>query len=73
MDQFDKATELEELARDRALAYQRSKTAHGAAFEQCEDCGVAIPAARRLVVAGVKTCIDCQIFNEKQGKLYAAR
>ena len=71
MDQFDRATELEELARDKAIAFQRSKVQPGASFEQCEDCGVKIPAARKLIVAGVKTCIDCQKIHEKKGRFYA--
>lgn len=73
MDQFDKASELEALAREKAIAFQRSKVKHGKSFEQCEDCGINIPQARRVAIAGVKTCVDCQTFNEKQGKLYAAR
>lgn len=73
MDQFDKASELEATARDKAIALQRSKMQQGQSLTHCADCAVAIPDARRLVVAGVKTCIDCQMFNEKQGKLYAAR
>lgn len=73
MDQFDRATELEQLARDKAIAYQRSKTSQQPSLACCESCAEAIPAARQRAIAGVKTCIDCQQFNEKQGKLYAAR
>lgn len=73
MDQFDKASELEALARDKAIAFQRSKVKQGEAYEQCEDCGIDIPQARRAAIAGVKTCVDCQTVNEQQGKLYGAR
>lgn len=73
MDQFDKASELEAMARDKALAFQRTKMQQGPSLTHCAECAVAIPAARRLAVAGVKTCVDCQIVNEKQGKHYAAR
>ena len=73
MDQFDKASELEQLARDKAIAYQRSKTSINPSLESCEECGIDIPEARRLAIKGVKTCIDCQIINEKQGKLYGNR
>lgn len=73
MDQFDRATELEELAREKAIAFQRRKVKQGKSFEQCEECGVDIPLARQVAIAGVKTCVDCQTFNEKQGKLYGAR
>lgn len=73
MDQFDRASELEQIARDKAIAHQRSKTAGGQSLERCAECGEVIPPARRLAIKGVKTCIDCQHFNEKQGKLYGAR
>jgi hypothetical protein len=32
MDQFDKASELEALAREKAIAFQRSKVSKGKSF-----------------------------------------
>lgn len=73
MDQFDQASELEQIARDKAIAYQRNKISTEQSLDHCEECGVDIPEARKLAIKGVKTCIDCQTFNEKQGKLYGNR
>ena len=73
MDPFDQAQELERLARDKAIEYQRSKTSTEESLSNCMECGEAISEQRRQAVQGVKTCIDCQVFNEKKGKLYATR
>lgn len=67
MDQFDRAQELEQIARDKAISYQQSKMAQGESAHECEDCGEPIPEQRRLAVTGVKTCIDCQTIKEKRG------
>lgn len=66
MDQFDRAQELEQIARDKAIEYQQSKMLHGESAHECEDCGSQIPEQRRLALAGVKTCIDCQTTKEKR-------
>ncbi|EGN3555040.1 TraR/DksA family transcriptional regulator [Escherichia coli] len=34
----------------------------------CIDCGEAIPARRRELVAGCQRCADCQDEAEKRGK-----
>lgn len=73
MDQFDQASELEQIARDKAIAYQRNKTSTEQSLGNCEECGAEIPNARKLAIMGVKTCIDCQIFNEKRGRIYGNR
>lgn len=70
MDPFDCAQEFEQKFREKALAYQLNRSPKDKSAEEC-DCGAVIPEARRLAVAGVKTCIDCQEVNEKQRKLYA--
>lgn len=64
MDQFDRAQELEQIARDKAIEYQQSKMLQGESALECEDCGESIPEQRRLAVKGVKTCIACQTINE---------
>lgn len=73
MDPFDQAQEIEQLMRDKAISYQRSKISDEVSLELCEDCGTAIPEKRRLAIQGVKTCIDCQKFNEEKRKLYGSR
>ncbi len=70
MDQFDKASELEQVAREKALSHQRSKISDEPSFSHCVDCGEDIPEARRQAIKGVKTCIDCQEFNEMRGRSY---
>lgn len=71
MDQFDQASELEQIARDKAIAYQRQKDKSNVTAQHCFECGNPIPESRRKAVKGVKYCIDCQIVNEKIGKTYA--
>lgn len=63
-DIFDRATELEEIARDEALArqQQRSRNAINPALESAEDCvacGEIIPEPRRAALPGVQHCIAC--------------
>lgn len=67
MDQFDRASELEQIARDKAIAYQQSKMLQGKSAHECQDCGEPIPEARRLAIIGVKTCVDCQTIKEERG------
>lgn len=71
-DQFDRATEIEEMQREDALQAQArragldGKTAADSA-EFCQMCEEPIPELRRQAVAGVQTCIDCQRDIERQG------
>ncbi len=52
-DQIDQSVaDAVEHAR-RALAGSVSRT-------ECEDCGEAIPEARRVAVPGVRRCVPCQ-------------
>ncbi|MBL8370037.1 MAG: TraR/DksA family transcriptional regulator [Burkholderiaceae bacterium] len=69
-DEIDRATErTEELISD-ALAEQArragfaGKTAADSA-EYCDDCGDAIPAARRAAVPGCLLCVSCQAAHER--------
>jgi phage/conjugal plasmid C-4 type zinc finger TraR family protein len=72
MDQFDRATEVEEAQREDALQAQawrnatRGKSAADSA-ENCELCEAAIPLARRVAVPGVQLCVDCQADIERHG------
>lgn len=72
MDQFDRATEIEEALREDALQAQAwrdatrgKRTADSAEF--CEICEAEIPSARRVAVPGVRLCVDCQGDIERQG------
>ncbi|WP_246797781.1 TraR/DksA C4-type zinc finger protein [Burkholderia perseverans] len=67
MDDFDKATAVEEMLREIAInaATQRPGTDRESA-EFCLDdaCGEPIPEARRLAVPGCQFCIECQTRRE---------
>lgn len=43
---------------DNRVVYQ------GESAEYCDECGVPIPHARRLAVAGCQCCFDCQSLRE---------
>jgi len=66
MDQFDRATQLEEAARAIALAKVLARTqGAGESLHHCIDCGVDIPEARRRAVPGCQRCVDCQAEVER--------
>ena len=43
-----------------AVADARRRLPKGESLTHCEDCGEAIPEARRLAVPGVRRCVACQ-------------
>ena len=45
---------------DDAVQRARSRLHRGASLTHCEECGDAIPEARRQAVPGVHLCIRCQ-------------
>ncbi len=70
-DIFDRASELEQKTRERALAAQAQraalmgKTVADSAIE-CRDCGDEIPLKRREAMPGCQCCIHCQAYREKE-------
>lgn len=38
----------------------RSRLPQGESASECDDCGTAIPEARRKAVPGVRLCVSCQ-------------
>jgi len=67
MDQFDRATLLEEQQREIALAQVLARTqGAGESALYCIDCGVDIPEARRRAVPGCQRCVDCQAIFERR-------
>ncbi len=51
---------------DDAIARARSALKAGESLGHCEDCGEAIPEARRKAVPGVRRCVGCQ--SEADGR-----
>jgi phage/conjugal plasmid C-4 type zinc finger TraR family protein len=43
-----------------AIKLARSRVARGPGLKHCEQCGAAIPPARRRAVPGVRLCVACQ-------------
>ncbi|HGX9532350.1 TPA: conjugal transfer protein TraR, partial [Escherichia coli] len=44
---------------------------HGIPVYLCEACGNPVPEERRKIFPGVKLCVECQAYQEKQRKHYA--
>ncbi len=51
-----------------ALERVRSSLPKGKSAEFCDECGNAIPEARRMAVPGVQHCISCQVELEQTAK-----
>lgn len=49
-----------------ALGNARARIPSGASLTECEECGEAIPQARRHALPGVRTSIACQSLRDKQ-------
>lgn len=45
---------------DDAVALARRRLPKGESLTHCEDCGAAIPEARRRAMPGVSRCVPCQ-------------
>ena len=48
-----------------AIKRARSRKPRGPSLKHCEECGTAIPEARRKAVPGVRLCIACQSEHDK--------
>ena len=49
-----------------AVQRARSRISKGPSLRHCEECGEAIPQARREAVPGVRYCVACQENQDKQ-------
>jgi phage/conjugal plasmid C-4 type zinc finger TraR family protein len=49
-----------------AVSRARDRLSRGESLTHCEECGGAIPAARRAAVPGVRRCIDCQETRDRK-------
>jgi phage/conjugal plasmid C-4 type zinc finger TraR family protein len=48
----------------------KSRLPVGESLTHCEECGVAIPEARRKAMRGVRFCVSCQSELEKGQKTF---
>ena len=48
-----------------AIERARSRLPQGPGLTHCEECGAAIPEARRKAVPGVRLCIECQEAEDR--------
>ena len=53
---------------ESALQLARSRLPDGESGTHCEECGVAIPEARRTAIRGIRYCVKCQSELEKGHK-----
>jgi phage/conjugal plasmid C-4 type zinc finger TraR family protein len=53
---------------ESAVQLARSRLPDGESLTHCEECGVAIPEARRKAMPGVRYCVRCQSEVEKREK-----
>lgn len=51
-----------------AVRRARSQLPRGDSLSHCEECGKAIPAARRKAVPGVRLCVPCQSERDEKGR-----
>ena len=49
-----------------AVTLARSRMSSGESLPECEQCGAAIPEARRKAVPGVRRCVDCQEAKDSE-------
>lgn len=68
MDVNDIASEVEEMFREHAITAQLAQASgSGLSATHCENCGEAIPEARRMAVPGVELCVPCKQHIERMG------
>jgi phage/conjugal plasmid C-4 type zinc finger TraR family protein len=49
-----------------AVEKARSRLPRGESLSHCEECGDAIPEARRAAIAGVRLCVTCQQAQDER-------
>ena len=54
-----------------AVSRVRDHLAQGESLKHCEECGVAIPEARREAVPGVRLCVMCQEARDQEAVHFA--
>ena len=51
-----------------AVSRARDHLSQGESLKHCEECGVAIPEARREAVPGVRLCVKCQEDRDREAE-----
>ncbi|MGY6630378.1 MAG: DksA/TraR family C4-type zinc finger protein [Wenzhouxiangella sp.] len=54
-----------------AVERARARLPKGPSREDCEECGEAIPKARREAIPGVKLCVACQTERDNEERAAA--
>lgn len=54
-----------------AVLRARSRLPRGESLGECEECGLAIPEARRQAVPGVRLCVGCQQIEDAEQGAFA--
>lgn len=54
------------------VARARSRLPSGESLEECEECGEAIPEARRRALPGVRLCVPCQEEKDRAEVAFSA-
>lgn len=62
---------VEADARARAIAQAQAALA-GEGLDECEDCGLDIPDARRAALPSATRCVRCQTLHERRGAQHHA-
>lgn len=65
-DDIDIAQERQERALEQQLAQRVQYKGESAEF--CEECGDAIPQARRELIPGVQLCVSCQSVRDDKSR-----
>lgn len=64
-DVTDRASGLEEADRIGGVAMVRERL-QGQGAEECEECGIEIPTARRKAYPSAVCCVECQGIRERR-------
>lgn len=58
---------------DNGIDFARSQLPYGESEEFCLECGNSIPEKRRIILRGVKYCVECQTGKDKKIQSYYNR
>jgi phage/conjugal plasmid C-4 type zinc finger TraR family protein len=62
--------QIDDTVKDGVLRV-KSRLAQGPSATHCDECGEAIPEARRTAVAGVRLCLVCQDKADKEVRQFS--